>query len=113
MGTYVMLTKISAERMGTVEKLQELDDVVRTRVAERCAQVKWVSSYALLGPYDHLDIFEAPDEATAAQVAGIVRSFGYATTETWTAVPRDRLRRTQVRSDAGRVVETRTSGRDR
>lgn len=105
MGTYVLLTKISAERMSTVEKLQELDDSVRARVAEHCPQVKWVASYALLGPYDYMDVLEAPDDAAASQVATIVRSFGYATTETWTAVPRDRLKRPLPRSDSARAAE--------
>jgi len=105
MGTYVLLTKVSVEHMGTVEKLLELDDQVRAKVAERCPEVKWVASYALLGPYDYLDILDAPDDATAAQVAGIVRSFGHATTETWTAVPRDRLKRTPARGEAARAAE--------
>ncbi|MDP2726327.1 MAG: GYD domain-containing protein [Dehalococcoidia bacterium] len=53
--------------------------------------VKWVASYSLLGPYDYLDIFEAPDERLASQAALIVRSFGHATTETWTAIPWNRF----------------------
>jgi len=110
MGTYVLLTKVSAERMGTVEKLQELDDMLRAKVAERCPKVKWVSSYALLGQYDYLDIIEAPDDATAGQVAAIVRSFGYATTETWTAVPRDRLKRSPARPEATRPAESPVKG---
>jgi uncharacterized protein with GYD domain len=106
MGTYVLLTKISAERMGTVEKLQELDESVRTSVAEHCPTVKWLASYALLGPYDYMDVVEAPDDDTANKVATIVRSFGHATTETWTAVPRERLKRGAPRAgDTARGAE--------
>jgi len=46
-----------------------------------------MGSYATLGPYDFLDVFEAPDQATATKVALIIRSFGHATTETWSATP--------------------------
>lgn len=116
MGTYVLLTKISAERMGTVEKLQELDETVRTKVAEHCPTVKWLASYALLGPYDYMDVLEAPDDGTANEVATIVRSLGHATTETWTAVPRDRLKRPAPRSgDTVRAAEPvmKAAGRER
>jgi hypothetical protein len=33
--------------------------------------------------YDYLDVFEAPDHATASKVVSIVRSFGHATVELW------------------------------
>jgi uncharacterized protein with GYD domain len=47
--------------------------------------------YAILGPYDYLDIFEAPDETTAAKVVMIIRSYGHGQTETWTAMPWERF----------------------
>jgi uncharacterized protein with GYD domain len=46
-----------------------------------------VANYAILGPYDYLDIFGAPDETTAAKVVMIIRSYGHGQTETWTAMP--------------------------
>jgi len=111
----VLVTRVNPERMGTVERLHELDDVIRTQVAAHYPSVRWVISYALLGPFDFLDVFEAPDDATATQVAAIVQSFGYASTEIWTAVPRERLRRpapkggTRAPGDTG----TKGAGRDR
>jgi uncharacterized protein with GYD domain len=53
--------------------------------------VKWVANYAVLGPYDYMDIFEAPDETTAAKVVMIIRSYGHGQTETWTAMPWERF----------------------
>jgi uncharacterized protein with GYD domain len=52
--------------------------------------VKWLANYAVLGPCDYLDIFEAPDNDAATKVALLVRSFGHATTETWVLTPWDR-----------------------
>ena len=46
-----------------------------------------VNHYSLLGPYDFMDIYEAPDEETAAKVSWITLSMGAATAESWTAIP--------------------------
>lgn len=87
MGTYVLLTKISPEAMSSPSKLRKLEKEVMEKIGKHCPAVKWVSSYAVLGPHDYLDIFEAPDVMTAGKVATIIRSFGHATTETWGAIP--------------------------
>jgi uncharacterized protein with GYD domain len=69
--------------------------VLGKKVAEKlkieCPEVRWISSYSILGPYDYLDLFEAPSADAAAKVAIIVRSFGHATTEIWTAEPWERF----------------------
>lgn len=54
---------------------------------EKCPEVKWVGHYALLGPYDFMDIFEAPDGETAAKVSLISLSRGAVKAESWTAIP--------------------------
>ena len=69
------------------------EKAVSERVRADCPQVRWLANYAILGPYDYLDLFEAPGEASAAKVVMIVRSFGHATTETWTARPWERFER--------------------
>ncbi|MCG3117771.1 MAG: GYD domain-containing protein [Candidatus Manganitrophus sp. SA1] len=92
MANYVLLTKISPESMTSPEKLKKLEQEVMNRIKKHCPEVKWISNYAVLGPYDYLDIFEAPDDLTAGKVATIIRSFGHATTETWNAIPWDRFR---------------------
>ena len=92
MGTYVLLTRVSPESMRKPEHLAKLAQQVQTTIKKHCPQVKWLSNYAVLGPYDYLDILEAPDDVTASKVATIVRSVGHATTETWNAIPWDRYK---------------------
>lgn len=92
MATYVLLTRLTPEATKSPADLLRLEQAVAERVRKDCPQVKWLSSYATLGPYDYLDLFEAPDEMTAAKVTAIVRSFGHAQTETWTAVPWERFK---------------------
>jgi uncharacterized protein with GYD domain len=92
MATYVMLTRLTPEAVKTPGDLQRLEQAVSERVRKECPEVKWVANYAVLGPCDYLDLFEAPDETVAAKVVMIVRSFGHAQTETWTALPWPRFK---------------------
>jgi uncharacterized protein with GYD domain len=91
MPTYVMLTRLTPESGRSPAELKRLAKAVSDHVRKECPQVKWVANYAILGPYDYLDIFEAPDEITAAQVVMITRSYGHVQTETWTAMPWERF----------------------
>lgn len=91
MPTYVMLTKLSPEALKRPGSVADLNKQVEDRIRQECPKVKWVANYAVLGPCDYLDIFEAPDSDSATNVALLVRSFGHATTETWVATPWDRF----------------------
>ncbi len=91
MPTYVVLTRLTPEAVKTEGELKRLERLVAERVRNECPQVKWVANYAILGPYDYLDIFDAPDETVAAKVVMIIRSYGHAQTETWTAMPWERF----------------------
>ncbi len=91
MATYVVLTQLTPEAVKSPADLKRLEKAVAERVRKECPQVKWLANYAILGPYDYLDLFEAPDESVAARVVMIIRSFGHAQTETWTALPWERF----------------------
>lgn len=92
MATFVMLTRLSPEAVADPRAFEQLGQQVSEKLKAQCPEVKWLGSYAVLGPYDYVDIFEAPDTETATKVAVIIRSFGHATTETWAATPWDRFR---------------------
>jgi len=91
MATYVMLTRLSPEALKRPESVVELNKQVEDRIKRECPDVKWLANYAVLGPTDYIDIFEAPDSEAATKVSLLVRSFGHATTETWIATPWDRF----------------------
>jgi uncharacterized protein with GYD domain len=91
MPTYVMLTRLSPEALTRPESVVDLNRQVEDRIKRECPGVKWLANYAVLGPCDYLDIFEAPDVDTATKVSRLVRSFGHATTETWLVTPWDRF----------------------
>ncbi len=91
MPTYVMLTRLAPEALQRPGAVSALNQQVEERIKRECPEVRWVANYAVLGPCDYLDIFEAPDAETATKVALLVRTFGHATTETWLATPWERF----------------------
>jgi uncharacterized protein with GYD domain len=91
MGTYMLLTRLSPEALNRPGAVIDLNRKVEQRIRQECPGVKWLANYAVLGPCDYLDVFEAPDIDSATKVALLIRSFGHATTETWVATPWDRF----------------------
>ena len=85
MPIFVMLTRLSPDAVKSPKSLEDLERRVMDRVRWECPDVEWVHNFAILGPYDYLDIFKAPDEMSAFKVSTIVRTFGHCTTELWTA----------------------------
>jgi len=85
MPTYVTLVKLGAEgakSMGELRKGYEES----TKMAEQMG-IKSIGAYGVLGPYDMMYIYEAPDEkVTAGTCMAIVSKWG-GETETWTVIP--------------------------
>ncbi len=92
MATFVMLSKLSLHYPGEIKSLAELDTELAKRLEKECPEVKRLASYVLLGEYDFLHIFEAPDATTAARIALIIHSLGMGATQTLTAIPFDEFR---------------------
>ena len=87
MATYILATKLSPELTKDLRKRAEIGREWIERVKKSCPKVKFLAHYALLGPYDFLDIYEAPDEESAAKVSMISLSGGAVAAESWTAIP--------------------------
>ena len=92
MTTFVLLSRISLRSPGEIKTIGEMDREFERRLGEQCPEVKRIASYALLGEYDFLHIFEAPDPKIAAKVALLAQTFGAGTTQTLTAIPIDEFR---------------------
>ena len=91
MATYVMLTRLSPEALARPQAVEDLNRRVEDHIKKDCPEIKWLANYAVLGPCDYLDIFEAPDSQAATKVSLLVRSCSHATTETWVATSWDRF----------------------
>jgi len=86
MPTFAMLTRIQPGGLTSGRSLEHLEQQTMAHIREHCPGVEWRHSWALLGPYDYLDIFDAPDQDTAIKVSTLVHLHGQATTETWGAI---------------------------
>lgn len=91
MATFILLTKLSAEGLGSLQNREQVGRKWLDEVKAKCPEVKWIDHYALLGPFDFMDIYEAPNEEVAAKVSMITMSKGAVKAESWTALPYKRF----------------------
>jgi uncharacterized protein with GYD domain len=97
MKTFILMTKMAAQDANIMEVATKLKKRARrecdwlTAVKDQCPDVKWLAHFALLGHWDFMDIYEAPDDETAAVVSMLSRASGAHQVESWVAIPNSRL----------------------
>ncbi len=97
MKTFVLMTRMAHQDADIMEVATKLKGRAQHEsewmqvIRERCPLVRWLAHYAILGQWDFMDIYEAPDEETAAVVSLLSRSNGAHHVESWTAIPNSRL----------------------
>jgi uncharacterized protein with GYD domain len=87
MSTYILLTKLSPSVLADPKIRETLGRDWLDTVKTKCPEVKWLEHYALLGQYDFLDIYEAPNEEVAAKVSMITMAKGAVNAESMIAIP--------------------------
>ena len=89
MAIYVMLTSLTDEGRKTIKsnpnRIQEVNKEVEAM------GVKILSQYAVLGPYDFINILEAPDNKAVSKVALELGARGTLQTMTMAAMPVEEL----------------------
>jgi len=91
MKTFILMTKLSPEVSRQLKDRAAIGRAWLDQVKEKCPEVKFVAHYALLGQFDFLDIYEAPDEETAAKVSMISLANGAFEAQSWSAIPYQRF----------------------
>ncbi len=87
MATYIMLTTLTEEGRKTIKQNPRRIKEVNKEV--EAMGVKILAQYSLLGPYDFVNILEAPDNTTIAKVAMELGSRGTLQTMTMAAMTLD------------------------
>ncbi len=85
MPIYILATKL--QNPDLVKKRKEQGEKWLKLVRDKVPDIKWIAHYAILGPYDFLDVFEVKNEKEAAKVSLLSRSAGATIAESWTAIP--------------------------
>ncbi len=89
MATYVLMTKLSPDALKGTSGRRAAGHDFKKQAETLCPGLRWIAHYALLGPYDFMDIYEAPDEATAFRVSLLSRERGALSAESWPAIHYD------------------------
>lgn len=84
MPTYILLTSLTAQGVQTLKANPERLREVNKDVEELGAKV--LHQWATLGPYDFINVVEAPDPATIAKVSVALGARGSAKLQTLTAL---------------------------
>jgi len=87
--TFVLMTRLAPEAVRDAEVRRAMGRAWLKKVKGLCPEVRWIAHYAILGPYDFMDIFHAPDADAAAKVSLISRAEGAVSAESWQAMPYD------------------------
>ena len=91
MPIFILMTRLAPEALHDARGRRAMGKEWMKKVKSACPDVKWLAHYATLGPYDFMDIYEAPDVETAHRVSLISRAEGALTAESWQALPYDRF----------------------
>ncbi len=91
MPTFILMTKLGANALETSDKRKKMGREWLEKVKKLVPGVRFAAHYAIFGPYDFMDIFEAPDDESAQRVALISRSEGAVSVETWQALPYEKF----------------------
>ena len=87
MAIYVMLTTLTDQGRKTIKDSPERIKEVSQEVEAMGAKI--VAQYAVLGPYDFVNILEAPDNKTIARIALELSARGTVQTMTMAALTLD------------------------
>lgn len=87
MPTYILLSTLSPHGAGTIKANPQRVKEVNQEIEQMGAKV--VQQWAVLGPYDFVNIVEAPDEKVIARVSMELAARGTAHFQTLTAIPVD------------------------
>ena len=91
MPTFVLMTKLRPESLQDAAARKKMGKKWFSKVRKKCPGVKWQAHYAILGPYDFMDIYDAPDVETAHKVSLISRAEGALAAESWQALPYEKF----------------------
>ncbi len=83
MATFFLLTRLHSTTPDSTASHPLLDKEASRQIEQKCPEISWRTHYATEGPYNYVDVFDAPDREAASLVSNILNKTGYALTEIW------------------------------
>lgn len=96
MKTFVLMTRLASGKAHLTEIGAKERERARSgrawlkEIQEKCPEIKFKAHYALMGYWDSMHIYDAPDEEAAAKVSLLTRPYA-AQVESWLALPFERV----------------------
>ncbi len=91
MKTFILMTKLTPEIAQHLKERAKIGRAWLDQVKEKCPEIKFLAHYAIFGQYDFIDIYEAPDEESAAKVSMISLENGALEAKSIVAIPYKRF----------------------
>ncbi len=86
MQTFILLTRLVDGNGFSFPSIEKREKAVTDNIRKSFPMVRWLHDYVTPGPWDYVDIFEAPDIVMAMKVSTLVRYYGGAHTEIWPVI---------------------------
>jgi uncharacterized protein with GYD domain len=115
MARFIMLTQVEPGAAGSPDSVAGLGERMRQCICDEFPDAHFVESYVVLGPYDCVDIIEAPDMEVAGKIAARASAFQHTVVEMMPATPWKRyceLSRSKEPDAAAQRPAAENAGRD-
>ena len=73
MPTYVLMTKLSPSTVHAPKGRKPAGQQWQKKVEREVPGIRWISHYALIGPYDFSDAYEAPEDRNMMLRGAVMR----------------------------------------
>ena len=92
MARFMMLTRILPGACGEENSLARIGERIRQAIGSAPDRARIIETYVVLGPWDLVNILEAPDGESAARVEEFVNGLGCTVSEVLVATPWERFK---------------------
>lgn len=73
MPLFIMATRLTEDFVASL-RIEQKEERLERAIKNAGLDIVWIANYAIMGRYDYIDIFSAPDEKTAMKLSTLART---------------------------------------